>query len=152
NSLADDMGGPALTADGGTFTSARYVFGNNQGLRLSGGLADTTTYSIALSAQLNFGSSFYKKIVDFQERTNDYGQYVSGTQLQLSPGRGGSGTITNGQDFQFVLTRDGTTGETDVYLDGVLQQSYFGTPSDAAVPTTNVLTFFEDDLVTKGLE
>src|SRR2546425_13261341 len=44
SSLADQMGGVALAADGGTLVGSRYVFNANQGLRLTGGLADTTNY------------------------------------------------------------------------------------------------------------
>src|SRR2546423_15057284 len=43
--LTDQMGGPALAADGGTLTSSRYLFNPGQGLRLTGGPADITNYS-----------------------------------------------------------------------------------------------------------
>src|SRR5437879_3181591 len=68
-SPADQLGGPALVADGGTFTGGGYVFSANQGLHLTGALADTSTYSVVLLANLNFGSTFYKKVVDFHART-----------------------------------------------------------------------------------
>ncbi|HLJ94891.1 MAG TPA: PKD domain-containing protein [Gemmataceae bacterium] len=150
--LADQMGGPALIADGGTLTGGRYVFGMDQGLRLDGALADTTNYSVVLVAQLDFTGAFFKKVIDFQERTIDQGLYVSGSTLQLYPGPGGSGTITSNQDFQVALTRDGSSGVTSVYLNGVLDQTYVGVPSNVAIPSTNVLTFFEDDFPSHALE
>jgi hypothetical protein len=142
--LADEMGGPALIADGGTLVGGRYVFNANQGLRLKGALADTSNYSIELVAQFSSLAKFWIKIIDFQERTSDVGLYVGGAHLRLYPGVGGPDSITANQDFQVALTRNGASGETDIYLNGVLQQIYFGAVS---FPSTNVLTFFEDDLV-----
>src|SRR4051794_40331671 len=48
--LSDRMGGPALVSDGGSLQAqpGRYVFGTNQGLRLSGALADTSSYSVVM--------------------------------------------------------------------------------------------------------
>ena len=65
---------------------------------------------------------------------------------------GGPGTVAPSLDFQVVLTRDASTGVTSVYLNGVLQQAYSGAASNAVLPGANVLTFFEDDLVTGGQE
>src|SRR5260370_419835 len=151
-SLADQMGGAALTADGGTLVGGRYVFDANQGLRLTGGLADTTNYSVVLDANLNFTGSYYKKLIDFHARTTDDGLYVSGSNLQVYPGPSGTGIITSNQDFQVALTRDGASGATSVYLNGVLQQTYFGVASNVAIPSTNVLTFLQGDLASRGFE
>src|SRR5437870_1169046 len=71
--LTDAMGGPALHADGGTLTSTRYVFDPNQGLTLTGGLTDTSNYSVAFETNLSSVGSFYKKMIDFQARTSDDG-------------------------------------------------------------------------------
>jgi hypothetical protein len=147
-SLADQMGGPALIADGGTLVDGHYVFGMNQGLRLSGALADPSNYSIVLVGQLSSLANFWNKVIDFQERTSDAGLYVAGSHLTLYPGAAGPDTITANQDFQLTLTRDGASGETDIYLNGVLQQIYSGAVSSAAIPSNNVLTFFEDDKLT----
>src|SRR5438552_2123168 len=70
-SLADNLGGPALTADGGTLTASRYVFDASQGLRLSGALADTGNYSVVVVAQLDSLNDFFLKLIDFQDRTSD---------------------------------------------------------------------------------
>src|SRR6185369_2252707 len=54
NGTYDDLSsGLALVADGGTLDSGRYTFQPNQGLRLSGALADTTNYSIRIVAELD---------------------------------------------------------------------------------------------------
>src|SRR5262245_43564427 len=64
--LADTLGGPTLASDGGVLNANRYVFNPNQGLRLSGGLADTTNYSVVMTASMNSLNPFFKKVIDFQ--------------------------------------------------------------------------------------
>ena len=49
-------------------------------------------------------------------------------------------------------TRNSATGETKTYLNGVLQKTYTGSASGAAIASANVLTFFEDDLASRGSE
>jgi hypothetical protein len=145
--LADQLGGPALVSDGGALSAGGYSFGNNQGLRLTGALADTSTYSVAMTLQLNSASGFYQKLIDFQNRSADVGLYVINSKLQLYPGPLGASNVPVGQSFQVVLTRDGHTGQTRVYLNGVLQQVYTGEAFSDTLATANVLTFFEDDTV-----
>src|SRR5262249_14654707 len=74
-SLADTLGGPALMADGGTLSGSGYAFSNNHGLLLAGGLANTSTYSVVMSLQLATMFPYYKKLIDFQQRTQDVGLY-----------------------------------------------------------------------------
>src|SRR5207253_3456441 len=118
-------------AEGGTLTSSHDLFSPDQGLRLTGGLADTANYTVVLVANLSSAGSFYKKVIDFQARGSDDGLYVAGSQLQLYPGASGPGTVAGDADFQLALTRDGASGTTAVYLNGVLQQTYLGAASDA---------------------
>src|SRR5262245_51457296 len=150
--LTDSMGGPALVSDGGTLDTARYSFGPNQGLRLSGALDDPTDYSLVVKMQLASAAPFFKKIVDFAQRLSDSGLYVTNTNLQLFPGAGGADAIPLGTDFEYALTRDHDTGVAKLYLNGILQQTYGGSVSDVSVATDNVLTFFEDDLITGSTE
>lgn len=148
-SLTDTLGGPSLAADGGTLTATRYVFGPNQGLRLTGGLADTTNYSIAFLCNLNTATSFFKKIVDFQNRTGDPGLYVVGSRLQLYPGGSGFNNVPANSDFHVTITRESATGLTRIYFNGVLDVTYSGSVSNAAISANNILSFFEDDLGTR---
>jgi PKD repeat protein len=143
--LADSMGGPALVSNGGVLGSTQYTFGPNQGLQLTGGLASPTDYSIVMKMQFSSSNPFYKKIIDFTQRHDDVGLYVAGQNLTLFPNSASAGTIPIGADFQLVLTRDGTTGVTKLYLNGVLGQTYTSLPNNADVATNNVLDFFEDD-------
>ena len=146
--LTDALGGPTLTADGGTLAGGRYAFGANQGLRLDHGLADTRNYSIELVMQYADLAPFYKKLIDFNQRASDFGLYVSNNLLNLYPGGVGTDTIAANTDFHLVLTRDGASGATRLYLNGVLQNIYVGFVSDVAIPPDNVLVFFEDDTET----
>jgi peptide deformylase len=152
SALADAMGGRALIADGGTFSANRYVFNANQGLRLGGGLADTTNYSVAMGVSLNSLANYFNKLIDFQGLSIDQGLYVGGSRLQLYPGGPGADVVSANVDFQVVLTRDGASGVTSVYLNGVLQQAYTGPAATVAIPGNNVLTFFEDDFGSGQLE
>src|SRR5947209_8401288 len=102
--LTDELGGPALTADGGALDGGRYVFGANQGLQLSGGLTDTSNYSVIVVANLDSLDKFFNKVVDFQARASDFGLYVAGGHLQFYPGAAGPDAITANQDFQITLT------------------------------------------------
>src|SRR5207247_272090 len=86
-SYADLLGGQAIVADGGTLAAGRYTFQPNQGLRLSGALTDTANYSLVIVGQLDDLSTYYKKIVDFQNSGGIYstfsddGLYVSDASL-----------------------------------------------------------------------
>lgn len=155
-SLTDQYGGPTLLSDGGTMSGGRYSFNANQGVRLNGGLADTSNYSIELVMRYNaLGGTTpaFKKFIDFAQRTSDHGMYVRRNTMinvdnvVLFPGSFGTGIVTAATDFHFVLARNGATGVTTIYLNGVLQATYLAgsTASNAAVPLANVLTFFEDD-------
>src|SRR5262245_28977002 len=61
--LADQFGGPTLLADGGTVAGGRYTFATNQGLRLLSGLANTSTYSVAMSVEIDALSPGFKKLI-----------------------------------------------------------------------------------------
>src|SRR5205823_2843817 len=89
------------------------------------------------------------KLIDFQGQTSDFGLYSAFGMLDLYPGPFGPDAVSPNQDFQVVLTRDGATGVTNLYLNGVFEQTYVGTVSVAG---TNLLTFFEDDTVSGGIE
>jgi VCBS repeat-containing protein len=149
-SLADQSGGPALVADGGVLGATRYTFGANQGLRLTGALADTTNYSVAIRMEYDSLSPQWKKVLDFSQRASDSGLYIQNAQLNLiqgfTVGMAGASTVSANTDFYVVLTRNSATGEAKTYLNGVLQHTHTGAQSNDAIASANVLTFFEDDV------
>lgn len=140
-------------ADGGTVGPTRYTFGTNQGLRLTGGLVDTSNYSVAIRMEYDSMSPTWKKVIDFRSRSSDNGLYVQGDKLTLFPDRAGGPTaLVANTDFVVVLTRDTWTGETKGYINGILQWTFTGSTGAVAVPPNNVLTFFEDDFATGANE
>src|SRR5207247_1780441 len=109
-SLADQLGGPSLVADGGVLDATRYTFGANQGLRLTGALADTANYSVVICMEFDSLDPYFKKVLDFAQRSSDNGLYLSGSQLTLYPGAAGASSVAADTDFYVVLTRDSATG------------------------------------------
>src|SRR5262249_13756187 len=144
--LADQLGGPSLVADGGTLGATRYTFGANQGLELTGALANTANYSIELVMEYDTLTNppAFRKMIDFSQRMSDAGMYVHGSVTQFFPGANGADSVTAGTDFHFVFTRNAATNTITTYLNGVLQAVYDDSAT-SAMPLGNVLTFFEDD-------
>jgi hypothetical protein len=158
--LADSEGGPAITSEGGTVGASTYQFaaelppGNyNPGLTLdSPGLTDGGVYSIEMRLRLNsidnitYYKGFYQpfvKLIDFKNRTQDYGVYTEDVTDFSSTRTGPDGTVyyhgttsileTYGaaefnygnppnlvhpnQWFDFVITRDASQTVT-MYFNG----------------------------------
>lgn len=149
DSLNDESGGSALTANGGTVVNGRYQFGANQGLILSDGLVNPSNYSVELVMKFDSLDSYYQKLIDFSNLTSDSGLYLTDGQLQLYPNDPGTGHVSANTDFHLVLTVDAANQEAKVYLNGQLQWTVHGTE---VVPTTNLLTFFTDDTATASTE
>ncbi len=156
--LNDILGGPALVASDalnqGTVAGGRYTFAANQGLQLSGGLADTASYSIELVMEFDDLEPQWKKVIDFAGLTVDNGLYlVDGNVILFPDAPPGPDAVQANTDFHVVITRDGATGVTRTYLNGVLQVVHDpGPASDGVVSPTNTLTFFHDDVVLEGTE
>ncbi len=125
--LLDALGGPALVDLGGTVGASGYSFGANEGLKLMDGLADTSDYSIEFLAQYSsLLVDDFEKMVDFQNLTDDQGLYIEdigadNNILRFYDFATGTDAVLAGEDFHVVLTRNGATGDTMGYLDGVLQ-------------------------------
>ena len=81
--LADEKGGPSLVADGGTLTSTGYTFGPNQGLSLSN-VFSGGSYSIVFRFALSQVDG-YRKIIDFKNRTSDFGLSDYNTTADFYP-------------------------------------------------------------------
>lgn len=138
----------SLVGDGDV-SGGRYTFDAGEGLQLIDGLADTSTYSIAMELEVDSLGPVFKKMLDFQNQTDDNGLYMTFDRFQLYPNSFlSSATVEPNTDFQLVLTHDGATGTTSLYINGVLQATYTASDHDVATPLTNILTFFDDDNVT----
>ena len=142
-SYADDFGGPALVAQGGTLGADGYAFGRGQGLTLSNAI-DPWNYSIVFHASLA-NVSGYRKLLDLANLTVDTGLYSQDGSLRYFPADiGPSGAIPADTKVQIALTRDGATQSVAGYVNGVLQFSFHDS-SGLATLTGPVLSFFIDD-------
>ena len=142
--LTDSLGGPSLVASGGSVSGGRYIFAPNQGLRLTGGITDTSNYSIEFSAEYDSLTTNpnWVKMVDLNNLSTEIGLYLRGRRLLFyDQSSTGSLFITPNIDFHVVLSRD-ASGQTDGYINGILQWTF----NDPASIASNILNFFEDDL------
>ncbi len=145
--LNDVFGGPALASLGGSLVSTpgRYDFAANQGLQLSGGLNDISTWSLDFRASYASLSGTWKKLIDFRSLTTDDGLYFANDKLQFYPDATGTTAVTIDTDYTIALSRDGA-GTLSGYVNGVLQWAIANEAESNVIG--NVLTFFTDDFVT----
>jgi hypothetical protein len=145
--LSDERNGPDLTSGGGTVAGGRYVFDANEGLSLLNGLEDVADYSVVIVMEFDEFDG-YQKVIDFENLTEDEGLYTYDDYLYFySESDYGLPGLQPNIDFQLIFTRSGSTGETKAYINGVLQWTFTDT-SDYALPSGNLLRFFEDDVTT----
>lgn len=147
-SLADDLGGPNMTNNGGTLGAAGITFGMNQGPSLSSAL-NPTTYSVEMHFQLDSFSG-WRKLLDFNNRVSDDGLYtypilwhgpVFAPELSTYVGPYAPQPSVM---VDVVLTRD-STGQTTAYFDGVLQWSFNDSASRAVFSGPNSIAYFLTD-------
>jgi len=145
--LTDELGGPPLVASGGTLSASDYSFLPGQGLALSNGLVNTGNYSIELVFSLSMLDSWFK-IIDFKDLTSNFGLYSDpGNRLYFYPRSWGPLAVLQ-QDIEVnvVVTRDATTDQFTVYLDGIQLFSFVDSALDGIFtgPDT-IIHFFQDD-------
>lgn len=156
--LNDSLGGPSLSANGGSLGASAYSFGANQGLSLSNALS-ADVYTIDMTFSFAPRSS-WSKIVDFNNLTADAGLYryvdSSGAVLQIcscsNKVNSAFGAITDNQPVRITLTRDASQVVTQ-YVNGVSAGSYLDSGNNLTFNTSNhVAHFFMDDSATAFAE
>jgi len=147
-SLADSLGGPSLTAEGGTVGATGYSFGANQGLLLANGI-NPNNYSIEMRFHL-YQVEGWRKLIHFKDRSSDNGLYNYFSGLNFYPfALGGNGSINPGQDVTVVLSRDGGSTLVNGSVNGNVVNSFFDVFADASFTApNNLIRFFEDDFAT----
>lgn len=130
-----------------------YYFDANSGVQFDNGMAGnffTNTYSIEMYFTFDNNSGFFR-IIDFKNRTSDFGLYATSSTLvfydELTVG---TSAFAPGQLVHLVVTRDGMTDEVSLYVNGSLLGSFTDTNGEALTNGSNVLNFFQDDLVFGG--
>jgi hypothetical protein len=150
-SLTDSVGSTPLIGFGGNITSNGYVFGRNQGLSLTGALSNIENYTIIVDITFNtLGPAAWQRILDFKNRTSDYGLYVfnSGGNhgLQFYPYSGIVGTVTAGKRCRYIITRS-SNGQVKTYVDNSAQFVFDDSIRRSAVADNNILLFCIDDFM-----
>lgn len=143
--LNDSLGGPALNSQGGTVNATSYIFGGNQGLNVSGVLANAGDYSIEMRFRFDTVSG-YRKVIDFRNRTSDKGLYVQNGTLRFFDYTAAASTVFSAnQTIDVVLTRNAATGVLAGYVNGVQQFSYNDAAGQLGVFNPGTMRFFQDD-------
>lgn len=145
-SLADAIGGPDITNNGGTLGASGISFGAGQGPSL-GGFANTGLYSVEVAFRFD-NTNGYRRILDFKGQTTDTGLYVLSGALNFynittSPTQ----TFTPNMLATVVFTRD-LAGNAVGYVNGNQEIAFVDGSSLATI--TSVLNFFNDDFVVGG--
>ncbi len=152
NSLADDLGGPSLTADDdATISPGGYAFDANEGPSLSGALANNSEYSILVDFSLANTEGF-RKIIDFKNRASDDGVYNRDQALRFFGASSSTTSVfTPNILARLIVTRDAASKQFSSYVNGIPGISFDDT-SDLAIfnATGNIINFFIDDTAIGG--
>ena len=148
----DEMGGPDIVGEGGTFgisASGRlgYQFDITQGLVLTDVLP-VSVYSIDFSSSLDLLSGF-RKLIDFKDLGSDDGLYVLASALNFYPVVTGGTVLSAGQLARVTLTRD-AAGMLVGYVDGTAQFSFDDSVAQRATfsAAQQLGRLFHDDFIT----
>ncbi len=144
--LADANGGPALASLGGTLSASGFTFGANQGLSLTGVFGPMYTVAMRFSFANVDG---YRRMIDFQNRASDTGPYVlNGASNFYNVSTGSTSPYTPDQLGLTIFTRT-AGGLFSAYFDGALQYQFLD-GANLAAPSTNTVSFFQDDVSVGG--
>ena len=146
-SLADDFGGPALGAHGGSLGATGYTFGKNQGLTLGASLG--AVYTVDLSYHFDSHSG-WQKIIDFSDLTSDAGMYTLNGDYNFFPVGGYGPAPADGVDGRLTITRDAAS-LVKIYANGTLIGS-FADSTPLADFSGHGANFFIDDFATSQNE
>lgn len=151
--LSDSVGaGPDLVSLGGDVSGGSFVFGANQGLRLTNGLADTSNFAIEFLWRGHQPTAFnFMKLIDFQNLTSDAGLYAEKflARFNYLPRVGdfnAFGSFTEDQDYLVGFERN--DNQARVFIDGELALTKALNPGES-VPAGNILHFFVDDTLSR---
>ncbi len=149
---SDTLGnGVDLIDGGGALVNGFYNFSDNQGLKLTSALTNTSDYAIEMRLSINDSVSSWNKLIDFQELASDNGLYVlnGNFDFYVSGVNILGGPVTVGEFFTISFVRN--AGIITTFFNGVALTS-FTDSSNQAVSAANVLNFFEDDVATNKTE
>ncbi len=130
-----------------------YGFTQNSGLQFDNTAANnfiTGTYSIEMYFQF-LNNSGFKRLIDFSNQGSDSGLYCTASQLLFYD----EITINTvafvaNQYVHLVVTRDDTSKDVNLYVDGALVGSFVDNDNIAVLNNSNFLNVFQDDTISGG--
>src|SRR5437016_4791360 len=130
------------TVDGRSRASLRFPFNNGLRLSSSTGVIPSNSYTIVMLFRVDNVNGFVR-LVDFKNRTTDNGLYIQDGHLESCQ------TCTNiaaNTYVQVVYTRN-SNGTFAGYVNGTLQGQGPDANNDFVIDGSNILNFFQDDVV-----
>lgn len=166
NSFAEiNNSGPALNVLGtGAFNDSAlpelscltrpvYGFTQNSGVQFDNTAAGgfiSNSYSVEMYFEF-LNNSGFKRLIDFKNQTSDFGLYCTAGELQFYDAITIPTTaFVANQYVHLVVTREAVSSEVNLYVDGALLGSFIDTTGLGLLDNSNVLNFFQDDLVFGG--
>jgi PKD repeat protein len=130
-----------------------YGFTQNSGVQFDNTAAGnfvTETYSVEMYFEF-LNNSGFKRIIDFKNQTSDFGLYCTAGELQFYDGITIPTTaFVANQYVHLVVTRDSASEEVNLYVDGALLGTFVDSTQLGVLDASNVMNFFQDDLVFGG--
>jgi hypothetical protein len=105
------------------------------------------SYTIELYFKMSELNS-WKRVIDFKNRTTDWGCYVFNGQLNFySIAYSGGAPFTANEYSHYVITRNGETKEVKLYGDGDEYITFIDNNNYAVYEENKKIVFFQDDLI-----
>ncbi len=125
-------------------------FDAGEGCRIPGaGAVVGEAYTITILFRFD-DTSGWRRLLDFKDRSTDFGLYSYFGNLNFYPFvTGVGGAIAEGEYVQVTLTRS-AQGDVRGYVNGNPEIEFLDSGDDAVLSAENVLTFFQDDVVVSG--
>ncbi|HKR06989.1 MAG TPA: T9SS type A sorting domain-containing protein [Bacteroidia bacterium] len=125
-----------------------YHFDLHHGLKFDNNHANgfiSNNYSIELYFKFD-NTGGYRKIINYKSPLNDSGLYYTGSVLDFFPAYQINTTaFDQGQYGHLIITRDASTKEVSLYIDGTLGGSFIDADDLGSLDSANILNFFVDD-------
>ena len=128
-----------------------FTFSAGQGLQLSGGSFDRSSYDIEISFSMSEVTGF-RKVIDFKNRSSDFGLYIFNGGLIFFGGVSGPfGVFGADELINLRITRDSGTNTVTAFLNGQESLSFEDTAMNGVFDPSEAF-FFLDDSRTSGFE